>query len=669
MSATQTVATHNRAGSKLQAKRARVDAAILWALTIHTHSEERWEQLQLRGATDAQIYHALKEEFGTGGDSQTEDNIQFAYAGDGEPRFWLDSSTSYTTAKPTLQGNALVKRVREVLKIPQLLSVAAEASPETARAADSDDDESGTDRIVYVDSARFGEGKSGDIASAYSADFIIKGKVRKPFKHDGKLYTCTGGVWGSLHEAGDKATAWRLVPIAEYEGQTFSYNDHRESGYEGIRVKWGKDEFVLSGPPLTFKSAVEDASTSDTPDDAGSHADSREAGSDAHQFKESTGSDGKCVTCKKPRSDEAHKAWAKAQRERVKSGGPALDAGTWRERAAAMTRDIAHKMRPYDTPGRKTLRKIEVYESRIHVALERGQWQATLINLADAVDEGALPAVLFGLTNENQVSTLMRGDVRHVEQYGPQNMGPTIKTADEFKSAVEALKPFIHQLLEDPNLDPRDGTQWAADPLAAGGDAADGSTIAASGDVVEEQACGEDCQHTDEEHWAFDGGLKAGEIGASAETWLEGDEREAWLTGHSVGVLNREATAAKPATDASPVDAPPRIFKSTIEVPLTDGDVAAKARLLSHLRVQIEELLAEKKQTDDGYKNRIGGLEEQCSELFRSIRSGRAELELDVYERRDYERRVVETVRVDCGDVVDSRAMRPTEFQRPLIEL
>ncbi|MGB8510226.1 MAG: hypothetical protein WCD76_17740, partial [Pyrinomonadaceae bacterium] len=202
--------------------------------------------------------------------------------------------------------------------------------------------------------------------------------------------------------------------------------------------------------------------------------------------------------------------------------------------------------------------------------------------------------------------------------------------------------------------------------------------IAALGVVDDERrallndGCGPDCGHSDEEHWAFDGGLAAGERGEGEETCtLDGLEREAWLYGHSVGAGNRSATlaASGDSVEAAPPVVPPRIFKSTIEVPLTEHDLAEKAILLSNKQIQIDELEAEKKQSNEGYNAKIGGLKEECSQIHRSVRARRDELELDVYERRDYERRVVETVRVDCGDVVAERAMKPTEFQRPLIEL
>ena len=58
-------------------------------------------------------------------------------------------------------------------------------------------------------------------------------------------------------------------------------------------------------------------------------------------------------------------------------------------------------------------------------------------------------------------------------------------------------------------------------------------------------SCGPDCGHTELEHRAFDLGLRDGERGKSERIprgyrWHD-FLKEAWLTGHSVGTLNRRA--------------------------------------------------------------------------------------------------------------------------------
>ena len=52
--------------------------------------------------------------------------------------------------------------------------------------------------------------------------------------------------------------------------------------------------------------------------------------------------------------------------------------------------------------------------------------------------------------------------------------------------------------------------------------------------------CPKKCGHTEHEHKAFDAGLWAGENGLEESACiLRGELLEAWLTGHSVGKLNR----------------------------------------------------------------------------------------------------------------------------------
>ena len=53
--------------------------------------------------------------------------------------------------------------------------------------------------------------------------------------------------------------------------------------------------------------------------------------------------------------------------------------------------------------------------------------------------------------------------------------------------------------------------------------------------------CGDDCDHSDEEHAAFDAGVMAGCDGVDQEKNPHQDSelREAWFIGHSVGALSR----------------------------------------------------------------------------------------------------------------------------------
>ncbi len=131
------------------------------------------------------------------------------------------------------------------------------------------------------------------------------------------------------------------------------------------------------------------------------------------------------------------------------------------------------------------------------------------------------------------------------------------------------------------------------------------------------------------------------------------------------GDATPEADATPVAEEVTPLAAAEPFFKE-VDVELNDHDIAHKARKASLLALRIEELEAEKKETDSTYKKKIGGLEEERDKLMREIRRGRDTLELPCFERRDYERKVVVLCRADNGAAVEERAMRPTEFQQPL---
>jgi len=407
--------------SKKQARSERIDAALRDALYLLEGSEERWKRLIERGASDLEISHSLTDYFGDGGGSTTDDNIQYAYKGLPGLMFWVDSSSPWTTQKPALTGDRLVKRVREVLSITLegtthegLGSGAIDADGEAADAMAplaEDGDTAGEERqIIYVDPSRlehkYWKGKliQGDIDASYSADRIAvpgKEKIKKPFEHDGVLYICTGSGY---FDGEPEADAWRVVPKAEYQGETRSYGGGVR-GYEGILVKQGRDEYVLTGPKVIFR---------------------------------------------------------------------------------------PNTARPGDTD--------------------------------------------------------------------------------------------------------------------TSGDAPDGEASIAESD--------------------------------------EADDRQVFDVGGDLAVSNT--------------------FKKTIEIELADSDYKAKSRELAFLRLQIDELEAEKKAAVDGYKAKIGGLEEKCAEICGELRAGSAELELEVYESRDFERKVVEIIRADNAQVIESRSMSLRELQQTL---
>ena len=88
----------------------------------------------------------------------------------------------------------------------------------------------------------------GDIYGAYSADKIaLEGKIRKPFRLKGWLYTATS-VAGTVDSM--MATAYRLMPPSHVDLQPRTYADlrlriNRENGfYHGLSVNHGGEQYL-----------------------------------------------------------------------------------------------------------------------------------------------------------------------------------------------------------------------------------------------------------------------------------------------------------------------------------------------------------------------------------------------------------------------------------------
>lgn len=96
----------------------RIDAALLRSLHSFSDAEKRWRKHQKRGLTDAELKEVIADEFGIyGGSTHPE---WHCHQGGADPKFWLESISP--CGKPTLRGQPLLERVRELLKIPYPLS-------------------------------------------------------------------------------------------------------------------------------------------------------------------------------------------------------------------------------------------------------------------------------------------------------------------------------------------------------------------------------------------------------------------------------------------------------------------------------------------------------------------------------------------------------------------
>lgn len=94
--------------------------------------------------------------------------------------------------------------------------------------------------------------------------------MTNPFTYEGFMYISTGGEGGGGSQ--EKAEAYKLMPRAEYTGETRTYTVPKgredeeyydslrtdpKGFYNGMLVTWGKQECVLVGPELTFAAKLE----------------------------------------------------------------------------------------------------------------------------------------------------------------------------------------------------------------------------------------------------------------------------------------------------------------------------------------------------------------------------------------------------------------------------
>lgn len=170
-----------------------------------------------------------------------------------------------------------------------------------------------------------------------------------------------------------------------------------------------------------------------------------------HVFSATTQYDGRCSVCQKERGAPAHKAAAKAERERIKAGGPKRDGAFWRSKVGAFAARPPSEVKfddggVYDLQfreggrtGKLTPARVRDWSARLRSVVSDYVWKETMLALADAVERGELPARLNGLSNDLQVRRLVEGGR---SWYG-SGMGDTIKTRDEFDEAVALVAPLV----------------------------------------------------------------------------------------------------------------------------------------------------------------------------------------------------------------------------------
>jgi hypothetical protein len=159
------------------------------------------------------------------------------------------------------------------------------------------------------DHVRQREGRRGDIDKAYSADIIaMQGRV-KTFTHQGQLWT---RVCGQYFNGEQTAGCYRLVLLKHYKGVSCTYSERchnaedaeaarndPEGFYNSMRVKSGKDEFVMVGPEVFFKPdpSIPDYTHSDSLFDLPDLEDEDEQDAEDYQICEECGESFEACEC------------------------------------------------------------------------------------------------------------------------------------------------------------------------------------------------------------------------------------------------------------------------------------------------------------------------------------------------------------------------------------
>lgn len=99
---------------------------------------------------------------------------------------------------------------------------------------------------------------------------------------------------------------------------------------------------------------------------------------------------------------------------------------------------------------------------------------------------------------------------------------------------------------------------------------------------------------------------------------------------------------------------------------MTEDDKRMRSQELVALLEREDGLKAQAKVASQGFKARTEEAEAARKDIQRALRDSKELRSVDVEERHNYVRRVVETVRMDTFEVIESRAMRPNELQEAL---
>lgn len=100
------------------------------------------------------------------------------------------------------------------------------------------------------------------------------------------------------------------------------------------------------------------------------------------------------------------------------------------------------------------------------------------------------------------------------------------------------------------------------------------------------------------------------------------------------------------------------------EVKCTETEVAAKGRELARLLEQRDDVDEDKRETVKAFKVQLDGLDEEIRDTAKVVTSGVEMRPIECAERFVKDRALVETYRLDTGDVISERPMTVEEARQ-----
>jgi hypothetical protein len=104
----------------------------------------------------------------------------------------------------------------------------------------------------------------------------------------------------------------------------------------------------------------------------------------------------------------------------------------------------------------------------------------------------------------------------------------------------------------------------------------------------------------------------------------------------------------------------------TLRCRLTERELLERGHRLASLHAEISSLEDARRSSASEYKSQIDLAEAQLSAIAREVRSGAQERQVEVRREKDFDRNVEEVIRLDTGEVVETRALTPQERQGEL---